>query len=55
MTNEERDIITRFVMRIAGAEGGGSVPASAPLPPIDPEADALIAELFNRYPAARYR
>lgn len=42
-------------MRIAGAEGGGSVPASAPLPPIDPEADALIAELFNRYPAARYR
>lgn len=55
MTNEERDIITRFVMRIAGAEGGGSVPATAPLPPVDPEADALIAELFARYPAARYR
>ncbi len=59
MTNEERDIITRFIARIAGAEGGGfagSVAATAPaLPPIDPEADALIADLFTRYPAARYR
>jgi hypothetical protein len=55
MTSEERDIITRFILRIAGVESGGSVPATPPLPPIDPEADALIAELFNRYPAARYR
>ena len=59
MTNEERDIIARFIARIAGAESGGfagSVPATAPaLPPVDPEADALIAELFARYPAARYR
>lgn len=59
MTNEERDIIARFIARIAGAENGGfagSVPATAPaLPPIDPEADALIADLFARYPAARYR
>lgn len=59
MTNEERDIIARFIARIAGAENGGfagSVPATATaLPPIDPEADALIAELFARYPAARYR
>jgi hypothetical protein len=59
MTNEERDIIARFIARVSGAESGGfagSVPATAPaLPPVDPEADALIAELFARYPAARYR
>jgi len=60
MTNEERDLITRFIARAAGAPqaGGfaGSVPAAAPaLPPIDPEADALIKDLFNRYPEAAYR
>jgi len=69
MTNEERDIITRFITRVggtAGASGGiasggtaGSVPASgagaAPLPPIDKDADALIGELFTTYPEARYR
>ncbi|MGH7189731.1 MAG: DUF2076 domain-containing protein [Acetobacteraceae bacterium] len=56
MTNEERDIITRFVERAAGGSGGGSVPgAGASLPAIDPAADALIAELFTRYPEARYR
>jgi uncharacterized protein len=38
--------------------GGGSVPstqARPPLPPVDREADALIADLFGRYPEARYR
>ena len=25
------------------------------LPPVDPEADRLIGDMFNRYPAARYR
>lgn len=56
MTNEERDIITRFVERAAGSSGGGSLPgAGAPLPAVDPEADALIAELFTRHPGARYR
>jgi len=56
MTSEEREIITRFVERVAGSGGGGSVPASAAaLPPIDPEADALIGELFARHPEARYR
>ena len=64
MTNEERDIITTFIARV-GAGGAqtqagpwaGSVPATAPapLPPIDREADALIGEMFNRYPEARYR
>jgi len=59
MTNEEREIITRFVERVGGARSGGdfgSVPGSAPaLPPIDKDADALIGELFAKNPEARYR
>ena len=56
MTNEEREIITRFIERAAGSGGGGSVPSTgAPLPPVDPEADALIGELFAQHPEARYR
>ena len=56
MTNEERDIITRFIERVAGIGGSGSVPAAnAPLPPVDPEADGLIADLLARHPEARYR
>jgi len=63
MTNEERDLITRFIQRVGGvpqASGfGGTVPATQPpaqpLPPIDRDADALIGDLFNRNPEARYR
>ena len=61
MTNEERDIITQFIGRVGGAQAqpsfGGSVPATTaqPLAPVDPEADRLIADLFTRYPEARYR
>ena len=61
MTNEERDIITQFIARVGGAQASqsgfsGSVPATtAGLPPIDREADALIGDLLNRYPEARYR
>ena len=68
MTNEERDLITRFIQRVGGVQqssgfGGpsaasGSVPATQgaqPLPPIDREADGLIGDLFSRYPEARYR
>lgn len=65
MTNEERQIIADFIARVAGASapqqqpawGGASVPATttSALPPIDREADAFIADQFNRYPEARYR
>jgi uncharacterized protein len=63
MTNEERDIITQFITRVSGSQPqaqpafGGSVPAttSPALPPVDPEADRLIGDLFSRYPTARYR
>src|SRR5271166_3944954 len=61
MTNEERDIITQFITRVGGATqqsgfASGSVPATQPaLPPIDRDADALIAQTFAQYPEARYR
>ena len=67
MNDDERRIISEFVQRVAGAApapaatpwggpGGGSVPQTRPpLPPVDREADALIGELFSRYPEARYR
>lgn len=60
MTDEERRLITAFVERVAGAQqaqgawgnGGQQRPA---LPPVDPDADRLLWEMFNRYPEARYR
>ena len=63
MTNEERDIINQFIARVGGEPAAGPAgirrlgagdhdPA---LPPVDPEADRLIGDLFNRYPDARYR
>jgi hypothetical protein len=69
MTEEERRIITEYVTRVAGAAPasqpqsgpwGGRVPqtgaAAAPnLPPVDRDADALIGELFARYPEAKFR
>lgn len=58
MTNEERDLITRFIERVAGAgqaQAPGGQASQQPLPPVDKDADALIGELFNRYPEARYR
>jgi len=64
MTNEERDLIARYIARVGGAaqSGGGflagsgsSVPQSQPLPAIDREADAFIAQQFQQYPEARYR
>jgi uncharacterized protein len=66
MTNEERDLISAFIQRVGGVPSaqpgavGGSVPnagpgAAAPLPPVDRDADMLIASLFERFPEARYR
>lgn len=65
MTNEERDLISRFIARVGGAPqsggfltGGGSVPstqAQPQLPPIDREADAFIGQQFQQFPEARYR
>lgn len=66
MNDEERRIISDFVARIAGAQPapaqaspwGGSVPSTQqrpPLPPVDRDADAMIAQLFQQYPEARYR
>ena len=57
MSPEERDIISRFVQRVAGRPASGSVPATtaAPMPPVDPEADQHLSALFDQYPEARYR
>ena len=61
MTNEERELIARFVQRVSGggqpaSNFGSSVPATRPnLPPLDPEADRFIAQQFEQYPEARYR
>jgi hypothetical protein len=69
MTDEERRIITSFVERVSGAAnaqparpaspwggfGAAQQPAAQPLPPVDPEADRLIADLMARHPEARYR
>lgn len=61
MTNEERDIISRFIARVGGApqpsgSAGGSVPTTQPaLPPIDRDADAFIGQAFSQNPEARYR
>ena len=58
MTNEERDLIEKFMARVGGAAQGGfgSVPGSQPnLPAIDQQADQFIAQEFQKYPEARYR
>jgi hypothetical protein len=59
MTNEEREIIARFVSRVGGAPQGGGFSGGAPapvqLPPVDREADEFIAQQFGQYPEARYR
>jgi hypothetical protein len=57
MTNEERDLIAKFIERVgAGQPQAGFTGAAAqPLPPIDRDADAHLAELFQRFPEARYR
>ena len=60
MTEQERALITDLVSRITAADAPappGVNPWSAPqaAAPIDPEADALLAQLFAAHPTARYR
>jgi uncharacterized protein len=61
MTPQERDLIAQFFDRVSGASQGGggfsrgSVPQTQPLAPIDPQADAFIAQQFQQHPEARYR
>lgn len=71
MTDEERRIISDYVMRVAGVQQAPAPVASGPwgsrvpqtgaaqpaanLPPVEPAADAFIAELFAKYPEARFR
>ena len=65
MTDEERRIITAFIERISGSApiagppsgpwGAAGAARKPDLPPMDPEADRLIQDLFTRYPEARYR
>jgi len=70
MTDEERRIISDYVTRVAGAKPAAALAASGPwggrvpqtgataapnLPPVEPEADALIGDLFAKYPEARFR
>ena len=68
MTEDERRIISEYVQRVAGAAQPGAPAAASPwggrapsvqpapaLPPVDREADAMIAGLFQQYPEARYR
>lgn len=65
MTDEERRIISAFVERISGNAavaqppsgpwGAAPAPQRPDLPPVDAEADRFIADLFTRYPEARYR
>ncbi len=55
MTNEERDLISRFIERVAGVQPPPAGQAQLPLPPVDRDADALIGDLFARLPEARYR
>lgn len=70
MTDEERRIISEYVMRVAGAQQTAAPASSGPwgsrmpqtgaqpapnLPPIEPQADAFIADLFQKHPEARFR
>ena len=66
MTQDEKQIITEFVQRVvrgdqpprAPSPWGRPAAAEPPAPPrepIDPDADALLRELQDKYPEARYR
>ncbi|MBV1831190.1 DUF2076 domain-containing protein [Komagataeibacter sp. AV436] len=55
MNDQERALITQFFARVGG-NAPGSVPQTTnALPPIDPQADQYIGQMFQQYPEARYR
>lgn len=66
MTPDEKQIITEFVQRVVRGDQppapaspwgrpAAAQPPAPPREPIDPEADALLRELQDKYPEARYR
>ncbi|MFT9166434.1 MAG: DUF2076 domain-containing protein [Komagataeibacter saccharivorans] len=55
MNDQERDLITPFFAR-GGGTASGSVPqTTSQLPPIDPQANQYIGQMFQKYPEAGYR
>ena len=55
MNTQERDLIAQFFARVGGASTGSVPQTASSLPPIDPQADQYIGEMFQKYPEARYR
>lgn len=55
MNDQERDLITQFFARIGGATTGSVPQTTSSLPPIDPQADQYIGQMFQKYPEAPYR
>lgn len=55
MNIQERDLIAQFFARVGGATTGSVPQTASALPPIDPQADQYIGEMFQKYPEARYR
>lgn len=55
MNDQERDLITQFFARVGGVTTGSVPQTASSLPPIDPQADQYIGQMFQKYPEARYR
>ncbi|GAB6967793.1 hypothetical protein JCM25156A_18300 [Komagataeibacter kakiaceti JCM 25156] len=55
MNDQERDLITQFFARVGGATTGSVPQTASALPPIDPQADQYIGQMFQKYPEAPYR
>ncbi|AZV39530.1 ABC transporter substrate-binding protein [Komagataeibacter xylinus] len=55
MNDQERELITQFFARVGGNAPGSVPQTTTALPPIDPQADQYIGQMFQKYPEARYR
>jgi hypothetical protein len=65
VTQDEQKLITEFVQRVVRGDAPPAAPSpwgrpsvqppAPPLEPIDPQADALLKQLFDQHPEARYR